>query len=75
MRHTLLLLLALTLFGLNSSSAQAPAVNPRDLDNLIQEVRSQQAQIVDNQNKIDAKMADVTETVRVARLFAGKAGK
>ncbi len=75
MRHILLLLLALTLFGLNSSSAQAPAVNPRDLESLIQDVHAQQAQIVDNQTNIDTKMADLTETIRVARLFAGKAGK
>ena len=75
MKHILFLLLALSLFGISSGSAQAPAINQRDLDNLVQEIKSQQTQIRENQEKIDAKMADLTETIRVARLFAGKAGK
>ena len=74
MKNILFLLLALLLFGINSGSAQAPAIN-RDLENLIQEVRSQQTRIVENQDKIDAKIAEVTEAVRVARIFAGRGGK
>ncbi len=75
MRHILLLFLALTLFGMNTGSAQAPAISERDLDQLVQEIHSQQARITENQNKIDAKMAEVIEAVRVARIFAGRGGK
>lgn len=75
MRNILFLLLALSLFGINSGSAQAPSINQRDLESLVQEVRSQQARIGDNQDKIDAKIAEVTEAVRVARIFAGRGGK
>jgi predicted PurR-regulated permease PerM len=42
---------------------------------LIQQVQAQQAQITANQTKIDAKMAEITEAVRVARIFAGRGGK
>ncbi len=75
MKNIFLLLLALSLFGMSTGSAQAPAISQRDLENLVQEIRSQQARITENQNKIDAKIADVTEAIRVARIFAGRGGK
>jgi hypothetical protein len=57
-------------------AAQAPdAADPQQLLALVKEVQAQQAQIADNQTKIESKLAEVTETIRVARLFAGKAGK
>ncbi len=37
-------------------------------------LRQQQAQIADNQAKLDQKIADVGETIRVARLFMSRAG-
>jgi len=40
---------------------------------LIKEVQIQQAQIVDNQAKIETKLADLSETIRVARLHAASA--
>jgi outer membrane lipoprotein-sorting protein len=59
-----------------SASAQtSPSKEEQQLLELIKDVQAQQAQIADNQGKIDAKMADLGETIRVARLFAGKAGK
>ncbi len=75
MKNILFLLLAVSLFGVNTGSAQAPAVSQRDMENLIQEIKTQQTQIRDNQDKIDSKTTDLAETIRVARLFAGKAGK
>ena len=39
---------------------------------LIKEVQNQQAQIVDNQAKIEIKLADVAETIRLARLHAAQ---
>lgn len=57
-------------------AAQAPdAKDQQQLVSLLQEVKTQQAQMADNQAKIEAKMAELAETIRVARLFAGKAGK
>ena len=70
--------IAVALFGLTSGRAQSPAAQTelqQEVLALVQEIKNQQAQITDNQGKIDSKMADDTETVRVARLFAGKAGK
>jgi endonuclease III len=66
----------LTLLAALPLSAQAP--DPRDqqqLTTLIREIQAQQAQMADNQTKIETKMAALAETIRVARLFAGKAGK
>jgi endonuclease III len=57
-------------------AAQAPdARNEQQLVALLKEVQTQQAQIAENQGKIEAKLADLAETLRVARIFAGKAGK
>ncbi len=70
--------IAVALLGLTSGRAQSPSAQnelQQQVLALVQEIKNQQAQISDNQGKIDSKMADVTETVRVARLFAGKAGK
>lgn len=39
---------------------------------LIKEVQAQQAQIVDNEAKIETKVADVAEKVRVARIYAAR---
>ena len=75
MKNILFLLLALSLFGMNSGSAQAPALSQHDLESLVQEVRSQQTRIVENQDKMDAKIAEVTEAIRVARIFAGRGGR
>jgi hypothetical protein len=57
-----------------------PAQNPpseaeQRLAALIQQVQAQQAQIAANQEKLDAKLAEVTEAVRVARIYAGRGGK
>lgn len=47
----------------------------QELDKLIRDLQAQQTQIIDNQTKIEAKMAELTETMRVARIFAGRAGR
>jgi hypothetical protein len=59
-----------------SGSAQNPAANnDQRLLTLVQQVQGQQAQIVANQDKIDSKLAEVAEAIRVARIFAGRGGK
>ena len=42
---------------------------------LAADVQAQQARITENQTKIDAKMAEVMEAIRVARIFAGRGGR
>jgi hypothetical protein len=57
-------------------AAQAPdAAEQQQLVALVKEIQAQQAQIADNQTKIEAKLVELAETIRVARIFAGKAGK
>ena len=70
------LLFVATLFAVSSTVAQAPAdtnQEPRLLA-LIREVQSQQAQLAENQAKIEEKLAAVSESVRTARIYA-KRGK
>ena len=65
----LLILLCLILPIFSSGVAQTPN-NDQQLLALIKEVQTQQAQIADNQSKIDAKLAEVAEAVRVARIYS-----
>jgi outer membrane lipoprotein-sorting protein len=68
--------LAITALIIASGSAQTPASNDeQQLLSLIKDVQAQQGQIAENQDKIDTRLADVTETVRVARIFAGRGGR
>jgi hypothetical protein len=41
---------------------------------LVADLAKQQALIAENQAKIDAMLASITEDVRVARIFAGRSG-
>ena len=54
--------------------AQAPAIQDQGLATMVSEIRAQQAQIADNQSKIEAKLATITESVRVARIYSSRAG-
>jgi uncharacterized protein YlxW (UPF0749 family) len=70
------LLFVATLFAVSPTVAQAPAdtnQEPRLLA-LIKEVQIQQAQLAENQAKIEEKLAAVSESVRTARIYA-KRGK
>jgi outer membrane lipoprotein-sorting protein len=70
-RISIALLLSLTLFLFSSGAAQTPEARQEEqLLALIKEVQAQQAQIADNQAKIDTKLAEVAETVRVARIYS-----
>lgn len=66
-RFFILLCLVLPIF---SSGVAQTATNEEQLLALVKAVQAQQAQIADNQAKIDAKLADVAEAVRVARIWA-----
>ena len=72
-RILLSLALALTL---SSGFAQTPAQKEDEqLLALVADLQAQQARMTDNQTKIDSKMAEVMEAIRVARIFAGRGGK
>ena len=63
---------ASTIFG--PLQAQTPSVaDIKATADAIQALQDQQAAISANQDKIDAKLADITENVRVARLYSSRA--
>jgi len=69
-RIFLALLFPVTLL-ISSSVAQTPdPKQEQQLAALIKEVQAQQAQIAENQAKLETQLADVAETVRVARIFS-----
>jgi len=74
-------IIAMTVFAsmavmVTAGSGQSPASKDDEtLLALAADVQAQQTRIADNQTKIDAKMAEVLEAVRVARIFAGRAGR
>jgi hypothetical protein len=76
MRRLLAAILMTTFVAAIPLAAQAPDPNEQQqLVALVKEVQAQQAQIAANQTKIDEKLTELAETIRVARIFAGKAGK
>jgi len=66
-------LLLLAIFAATLCSAKAQNA-PTQLVSAVNELKQQQAQIADNQTKIDSKIADLVETIRVARIFMSRAG-
>ena len=75
MKTTFSCAIALLTLLVSSGSAQGPATdNEQRLLSLVQAVQSQQSQIISNQDKIDSKLAEVSEAIRVARIFAGRGG-
>jgi hypothetical protein len=72
-RHCFFAIFALILMAGPAGHGQAPdAAIDKELLALIKQVQAQQTQIADNQAKIDAKLADVAETLRVARIFTAR---
>lgn len=62
-------------FALNATHAAEPATpNEQQLAALVSEIQTQQAQIADNQSKIEAKLAAIAEAIRVARIYSSRAG-
>jgi len=72
MRQVLLLsLICATVVGLSSSIAQTSTPAEQFLK-LVKEVEIQQAQITANQGKIETKLTEIGENVRVARIFGAR---
>jgi protein-disulfide isomerase len=65
------ILLSLTLLLFSSGAAQTPESRQEEqLLALVKELQAQQVQIADNLAKIDVKLAEVAETIRVARIYS-----
>jgi len=77
MKRTRLTLLGIAaLFVISFAQAQTTDANQEQkLLALVKEIQAQQAQMAENQKNIEARLAGVTETMRVARILAGKIGK
>lgn len=56
------------------SNGQAAAAEDPVVTALLNELTAQQAELVDNQAKIDGKLATISENVRLARIYAGRSG-
>jgi hypothetical protein len=70
-RILLALFLPGTLIVMSFSVAQTPDPNQeQQLLALIKEVQAQQAQLAENQAKIEEKLAAVAETIRTARIYS-----
>jgi hypothetical protein len=77
MKHfSFAVLVATSLLAFFTIDAQTPATktDEQDVLTLVKEVQAQQAQIVANQTKIDSKLTDLAETIRVARIFSSRSG-
>lgn len=59
-----------------SSQGEPAAVadDPAAVAAVLAEVAAQQVAIIDNQIKIDAKLAGISENIRVARIFVSRGG-
>jgi hypothetical protein len=63
----------LAIFVAMSVSVRAEDSNANVLAS-VRELKAQQAQIADNETKIEAKVADLAERIRTARIFTARTG-
>lgn len=69
-------LTAIGFFALAAAGPAAEAPNEtQQVVALVKEVQAQQVTIAENQAKIEAKLAIIAETVRVAKIYASRGGK
>ena len=54
--------------------AQTCAADPQQILGAVKDLQTQQKQISDNQTKVDTKVAEAVEAIRVARLYTGRLG-
>ena len=73
MKRFLAATLLVVALSLSSLDAQAPA-QKEDLTvlQLAKDVQAQQTEIAANQTKIEAKLAEVAEAVRIARIYSSR---
>lgn len=67
------ILWAVALSLISSTSAQAPAQKDDEaVLQLVKQVQAQQVEIAANQEKIETKLAEVAEAVRIARIYSSR---
>jgi len=70
------ILLGAFAFFATSAGAQAPAAtDQKQVETLVKAVQAQQAQIAENQAKIDAKLVTLAEAIRVAKIYSSRGGR
>jgi hypothetical protein len=71
------LILASVALLAGATGAQSPSADEqqRQLETILRQVQAQQLQIADNQAKIEEKLATLTESIRVARLYSSRGGR
>lgn len=74
MKRTFFLLCFSVCLAACASAAEPVGASDQLLMVAIKEIQAQQAQLAENQAKIDAKLVSVTEAVRVSRIFSSRAG-
>jgi ABC-type transporter MlaC component len=65
---------ALTFALVAARGAEPATPNQQQLAALVQEIQTQQAQIAENQSKIETKLTAIAEAIRVARIYSSRAG-
>jgi hypothetical protein len=71
-KRPLFALLLIFLAVLSGPAQTSKNDDPQQLLALVKEVQTQQAQIAANQAKIEAKLAELAETIRVARIYSSR---
>ena len=71
-----IMILAVVALLLAPAIAQTPTQKDADdLNALIKDVQAQQAEMAENQAKIEEKLAALTETISEARIFSSRGGR
>ena len=71
-----IMIVAVVALLLAPAIAQTPTQKDADdLNALIKDVQAQQAEMAENQAKIEEKLAALTETIREARIFSSRGGR
>jgi hypothetical protein len=72
MKRPFFALLLILLAAISGPAQTSKNDDPQQLLALVKEVQAQQAQIAANQAKIEAKLAELAETIRIARIYSSR---
>ena len=71
----LTLLAALVALATTLGAQSIAPDDQKDLEITLKEVQAQQLEIAENQAKIDARLAELAEAIRVARIYSSRGGR
>jgi peptidoglycan hydrolase CwlO-like protein len=74
-KFILIAILAVLASSIGAQSTAPNTIDHRELDALLQQLQNQQHQIAENQANIEAKLAALAESIRVARIYASRGGR